>query len=96
MIRDTEVFGVNILSDHQEEVARAFALPGDKTFEDVPHHRGLHGIPLLEGSLVSMGCKTHDVIRAGDHEIFIAEVLTTEIGAGDPLLYFNQSYRTLS
>ncbi|MGI8775710.1 MAG: flavin reductase family protein [Actinomycetota bacterium] len=96
MIHDTEVFGVNILSAHQEAVARAFAIPGDKTFEDVPHHRGPHGIPLLEGSLVSMGCRTHEVIRAGDHEIFIAEVLTTEIGEGDPLLYFDRSYRALS
>lgn len=95
MIHEAGVFGVNILSRDQEDVARAFALPGDKDFEALPHHAGENGAPLLDHSLVSMSCRTTEVVGAGDHELFIAEVLSADEGEGDPLLYFDRSYRSL-
>lgn len=96
MIHKAGTFAVNVLSEEQEHIARVFASPGDKTFEGCAYHLGQANAPLLDGSLVSMTCRTTEVVTAGDHELFIAEVLTTEEGEGRPLLYFDRAYRSLA
>lgn len=95
MIHKAGTFAVNILGEEQEHIARVFASPGDKTFEGCAYHLGQAKAPLLDGSLVSMTCRTTEVVTAGDHELFIAEVLTTEEREGRPLLYFDRAYRSL-
>ena len=89
-------FAVNILSAEQERIAKTFALSGDKNLEEVPHHLDAHGSPLFDESIACLSCRTTDVTEAGDHGIFVAEVLSVETRPGRPLVYFARNYQTLS
>ena len=95
MVVEAEAFAVNILSREQEAIARSFAKSGPKSFEEIPHHTGPSGAPFLEGALASLGCCTREVVEAGDHDLFIAEVASAEFRDGEPLLYFDRDYRSI-
>lgn len=95
MVVESEAFAVNILSREQESIARSFAQSGPKSFEGIPHHIGPSGAPFLEGALASLGCCTTEVVEAGDHDLFIAEVTSCESHEGEPLLYFDRDYRSI-
>jgi flavin reductase (DIM6/NTAB) family NADH-FMN oxidoreductase RutF len=43
-----------------------------------------------------MSCKLSASHPAGDHTIFIGEVLDAEIHEGEPLLYFRGEYRKIA
>jgi flavin reductase (DIM6/NTAB) family NADH-FMN oxidoreductase RutF len=93
LILGTGVFAVNILRDTQEPVAKSFSVSGRKDFETIPHSLDASGAPLLDAALAHLSCTTTQVIEAGDHDLFIAEVTATTTSPGEPLLYFNQGYR---
>ena len=95
MVVEAETFAVNILSREQESIARSFAQSGSKSFEGIPHRIGPSGAPVLEGALASLGCCTTEVVEAGDHDLFIAEVTSCESRDGEPLLYFDRAYRSI-
>jgi flavin reductase (DIM6/NTAB) family NADH-FMN oxidoreductase RutF len=95
MIIGAEAFAVNILSREQEDIARSFSKAGVKSFEGIPHHMGPSGAPFLEGALASLACCTKEVVEAGDHDLFIAEVACVEVHDGEPLLYYDRDYRSI-
>lgn len=95
MVVEAEAFAVNVLSREQEPIARSFAESGPKSFEGIPHHIGPSGAPFLQGALASLGCCTTEVVEAGDHDLFIAEVTSCEFRDGEPLLYFDRNYRSI-
>jgi flavin reductase (DIM6/NTAB) family NADH-FMN oxidoreductase RutF len=97
-ITRNECFAVNILKADQEPVSRYFASRdrprGQDAFRDVPHRRGISGSPIIEGAAAYMDCRLHADHSAGDHEIFIGEVL--ELGwdpEGDPLVFHGGGYK---
>ena len=49
---------------------------------------GASGVPVLDGCLANMECSVVQTIEAGDHAIFIAEVIHVRCREGKPLLYF--------
>lgn len=89
-------FVVNILNESQDELARRFATKGEKTLEDIPHRLVEGGIPALEGAISTIVCSTVNVTDGGDHEVFLASVLETWTAPGQPLVYYNRDYRSLS
>jgi flavin reductase len=107
VIKDTEgsaniaangIFAVNILGDQQEPISRYFAGKerprGMHAFKDVPHSVAVTGAPVIDGNAAYLDCRlaaTHD---AGDHLIFVGEVLA--IGSDPavrPLLFHGGKYR---
>jgi flavin reductase (DIM6/NTAB) family NADH-FMN oxidoreductase RutF len=95
------VFAVNILSVDQEPLSRYFASrdrpKGLDAFRDVPHRFAASGAPILEGSAAFMDCRLHTTYEAGDHLIFIGEVLELEVqDVGAPLVFHGGGYRLLS
>jgi flavin reductase (DIM6/NTAB) family NADH-FMN oxidoreductase RutF len=95
------VFAVNILGADQEPLSRYFSSrdrpKGRDAFREVPHRIAASGSPVLEGSAAFMDCRLHATHEAGDHLIFIGEVL--EIGlqeGGVPLLFHGGGYRELA
>jgi flavin reductase (DIM6/NTAB) family NADH-FMN oxidoreductase RutF len=100
MVKEKRRFGVNILREEQQPISRYFAQPEEKPAIEAQlgiHYRWTEtGIPLLEDALVHITCGVVASYIAGDHTIFIAEVETTEILGGEPLLYFRGAYRRLS
>ena len=81
-------WGVSFLAAHQEELSRRFAVHGrdiDTSLDGVDTHDGaVTGVPLVDGSLVTLECRTTASHDGGDHTIVVGEVVALEVGA-DPL-----------
>ena len=65
-------------------------------FANVTWHKGDLGLPVLDEALASMECTVVQQVRAGTHWIVIGEIQSTQCRTGDPLLYFNSSYRNVA
>src|SRR3954452_6072665 len=92
------VFAVNILAAEQEPLSRYFSSKdrprGRDAFRDVSHRTGPSGSPLLDGVAASLDCNLHETHAAGDHKIFIGEVLALEVNPEvTPLLFHGGGYR---
>jgi flavin reductase (DIM6/NTAB) family NADH-FMN oxidoreductase RutF len=99
-ISSNGVFAVNILSAEQEPLSRYFASrdrpKGRDAFRDVPHRIGESGAPIIEGVAAYLDCRLHSSHEAGDHLVFIGEVLELEVrDAGPPLVFHGGQYREL-
>jgi flavin reductase (DIM6/NTAB) family NADH-FMN oxidoreductase RutF len=99
-ISSNGVFAVNILSADQEPLSRYFASrdrpKGRDAFRDVPHRIGESGSPIIEGVAGFLDCRLHASHVAGDHLIFIGEVLELEVrDAGPPLVFHGGQYREM-
>jgi len=85
-------FAVNILRAQQEPLSRYFASRdrprGRDAFSEVSHRSAASGSPILDGAIGYLDCRLHARHEAGDHEIFIGEVLELEYDPdGEPLLF---------
>ncbi|HEX2050559.1 MAG TPA: flavin reductase family protein [Actinomycetota bacterium] len=89
-------FVVNVLTSQQEDVARAFAVHGAKSFDGLGPRRGVGGAPLLDGALAWIECEVSEVVRAGDHDVVFGTVVACDARSGRPLLYFDRGYRSLA
>ena len=95
-------FAINILSDAQELVARRFArqvaAPSDP-FADLAYHAKATGAPVLDDCIAFLDCRVVAAHDAGDHTIFVGEVLALGFGASreaNPLLWLDGTYETLA
>jgi flavin reductase (DIM6/NTAB) family NADH-FMN oxidoreductase RutF len=107
VIRDTEgsrniasngIFAVNVLGEPQEPISRYFSgrerPRGLEAFKDIPHREAVTGAPVIDGAAAFLDCRlaaTHD---AGDHHIFVGEVVA--LGHDPevrPLLFHGGRYR---
>lgn len=86
-------WGVSILDAAQRPHAvwlstRGRPLHGQ--LDRVPHHRHESGVPLLDGSLATIVCRTVDTLVSGDHTIVVGDVLSLQIAEqpGEALVYF--------
>jgi flavin reductase (DIM6/NTAB) family NADH-FMN oxidoreductase RutF/ubiquinone/menaquinone biosynthesis C-methylase UbiE len=98
-VRESGVFAVNILREQQREVSDLFAGKGTDverlmllTESDVAET----GSPILRDVLGFMDCKVTQVHDAGDHVIYVGQVVAASRGeAGAPLLYYRGTYQVL-
>jgi flavin reductase (DIM6/NTAB) family NADH-FMN oxidoreductase RutF len=93
-------WAATVLCDRQRALAGRFAAAGRPSarllIAAAPHHRGrLSGALIIEGGLAALECETRQRIEAGDHVLFVAEVLAVDYVAekGDPLIRVNRRYR---
>lgn len=99
LIAEGGVFAVNLLADDQWELSNRFATQGNEAvrFEGLPCRRGPSGAPWLPDTLAVLDCRvvaTHD---AGDHVIYVGEVLAAEVDPSrEPLVYYEAGYRLLA
>lgn len=86
--RNSEFFAIHILSAHQEDLAMTFAgrCSGDK-FDGLHVSEGRGGVPLFDECAAHFECKTRDAIDAGDHVIFLGEVVCFERCDKEALLF---------
>ena len=88
-------FAVNILSESQRDLSVTFACKPEGRFESVDWFTKSNGAPLLRGCIANLECRLSSIIEAGDHAIFLGEVIHAESHGGRPLLYFNRDYRAM-
>jgi flavin reductase (DIM6/NTAB) family NADH-FMN oxidoreductase RutF len=91
----TRLFGVSVLAEHQREVSQRFATLGPAK-NDFDFAQGPRGTPLVPGALAQIECRLHTVHEAGDHQIYVGEVLSLRVNPGRPLLYHASGYRRLA
>ena len=91
-----ETFGVSILERGQEALARHFADTDAVRFGSVAVTRGnLTGVALMNDALAWLECRVVDRHLAGDHTLYIGEVLSADARADHPLLYYRGGYAEL-
>jgi flavin reductase (DIM6/NTAB) family NADH-FMN oxidoreductase RutF len=100
-IQQNGCFAVNILHLDQEPLSRYFASrdrpKGRDAFREVPHRTAASGSPILEGAICYLDCRLHADHDAGDHQIFIGEVLDLDFDPeGKPLLFHSGRYKLVS
>jgi flavin reductase (DIM6/NTAB) family NADH-FMN oxidoreductase RutF len=78
LLKETGRYGVSLLGERLEREARRFAgmpVPG---YEPPPVFDDHLGIPILRESLAWLVATVVDVHRAGDHTLFVGEILDME------------------
>ncbi|UJF24979.1 flavin reductase family protein [Suttonella sp. R2A3] len=82
--------GLSILSAEQTDIAYRFAGPDRTNLESIIHQRNEQSCPMIEHAQATMLLKIREQIAQGDHDIFIAEVISSEVDTSrQPLLYYN-------
>lgn len=82
-----ERYAVNVLSSEQADLARRFSRPHTDRFAGVAHRLGWSDAPLIDGCVAWIECRHHGRHAAGDHVVFVGEVVTVERARGDALLF---------
>jgi flavin reductase (DIM6/NTAB) family NADH-FMN oxidoreductase RutF len=96
IFRASQYFGINVLSEDQRELSERFARKNEDRFNGLAWHRGKSGVPLLPGVLASIECAIDRRVVAGDHDIFVGEMVSAHVADGAPLIHFASRYRTLA
>ena len=95
-LRRAPAFSINFLAEDQSTVAEKFAEPGlsmEERLSSVEYFLGKTGCPLFRHSLAVMECRIAGTYTAGDHDIFLGEILSGEVDPQPkPLLYFRGSF----
>ncbi|MEG0822782.1 MAG: flavin reductase family protein [Burkholderiaceae bacterium] len=85
-------FVVHVLGVDQLELARRFSTRGVDKFGATAWAPSAKGLPLIEGCVASFECHTVGRHRAGDHTIFVGEVLEFHAPGGTPLIFHSGRY----
>lgn len=86
-------FCVNILSEQQEALSRAFAGRPPDRFRGVGWRPGPSGAPILADVLAWIDCSVDAEHDAGDHIIVVGRVRELDVGhEGRPLVFYRGGY----
>jgi 3-hydroxy-9,10-secoandrosta-1,3,5(10)-triene-9,17-dione monooxygenase reductase component len=95
-VQAADRFGVSVLHDGQEPVARSFATkaPVAEKWAGVAWS-DRDGVPAIDDALAFISCDLQDVVAAGDHVIVTGAVRDLETGEGTPLVFHAGEFRPL-
>ena len=96
-VRESERFGINMLSAGQEDVSRLFATKKsqEEKFAEIDHHL-VQGVPVIDDCLAYLVCGLDSELRRGDHVIAIGQVLESGVDEdASPLLFYRAEYLRL-
>ncbi len=89
-INQSGKFSVSILSEKQQEMSMYFA--GQiKEKRDIDF-KWVNGIPVLKDSLANIICNVYASHQAGDHTLYIGEVIDLQLVEGTPLAFYKGKY----
>ena len=97
-LRDAGRFAVSLLAGDQEGIAQHFArnAPPIALWEGIPTRESELPEPLVEDALAWLSCRVAGEHPAGDHTVFVGEVVSIELGrAGPALVYVGGGYASL-
>jgi|WetSurMetagenome_2_1015567.scaffolds.fasta_scaffold144198_3 flavin reductase (DIM6/NTAB) family NADH-FMN oxidoreductase RutF len=95
LIRKSRSFCLNILADDQVPMAKKFGFVSGRNvdkFEGVPHRTAKTGSPVIEGAAGWLDCRLVGEAEAGDHTIFIGEVVDAGCSKKTPLVSRTEDY----
>jgi 3-hydroxy-9,10-secoandrosta-1,3,5(10)-triene-9,17-dione monooxygenase reductase component len=88
-------FAVNVLAENQVDLSRRFASPVLDKFAEGQWAEGLGGAPVLAGCAAVFECEQVSFQVAGDHVLFIGQVLRVSEAPIMPLVFQSGHYRML-
>ncbi|WP_062106295.1 flavin reductase family protein [Bacillus niameyensis] len=83
----TGKFAINILSSKQADICALFARKGNDRFQNCQWESSSLNLPIISGAASVLQCRTYKTVEAGDHTIFIGEVIDIHHENIAPLLY---------
>ncbi|MFY9589412.1 flavin reductase family protein [Rickettsia endosymbiont of Halotydeus destructor] len=94
---NSDKFAVSILAENQIDISKHFSRHQSDKFLNISYTQGEYSeCPLIDGATCHIECQKVTSYNAGDHIIFIGEVIHTAIkNDSNPLLYFLKSYKEL-
>ena len=98
LLTQAGAFALSLLTGDQEALAQHFArgVPPIAMWEGIEWRSGATGAPLLDRSLGWVECRVADRHPAGDHTLFVGDVVSSEHGRNAPaLVYVDGGYRIL-
>lgn len=94
--KNADKFAVNILAGDQKEACWTFASSKEKDrFAKVSWEMSDHQLPILNNVFGAFECKKVNEIDAGDHIIFIGEVINIKKNDVVPMLYYKRNIGTV-
>ncbi len=98
LIQKGRTFAVSILAQGQEDLSTRFASKEeeDRRFEGLECTVGPTGCPRIPGAVATLDCRVVQEEEAGDHIIYVGEVVDTTVTDRDPLVYHHGAYRELA
>lgn len=88
-------FAVNVLTEAQVGLSRRFASGAEDRFAEGGWSDGAGHAPVLAGCAAVFECSLHSQQTAGDHVLFIGQVLQMHEAALPPLVFQAGHYRLL-
>jgi flavin reductase (DIM6/NTAB) family NADH-FMN oxidoreductase RutF len=97
LIKEAGYFAINTLSEEQTDLAKHFGFKsGRKTdkFEGISYSDAPNGSPVLDKALAFFECRLVDTFKAGDHTLFVGEVISDRLLNEDknPLIFHWEDY----
>lgn len=92
------VFALNVLANDQAALSEWFASKRTEArrFAGVEYETGVTGAPLLAGTVATLDCLVRAAHEAGDHVIYVGEVVDLRSSEREPLVYWGGAYRGLT
>jgi flavin reductase (DIM6/NTAB) family NADH-FMN oxidoreductase RutF len=97
LIREAGVFAVSILAQGQEALSDRFASKKEepRRFDGLDCRLGATGCPHLPAAAATLDCRVFRSVDAGDHVIYLGEVIDSSMTEQPPLLYYRGRYRSI-
>lgn len=93
--RTHDHFAVNILAEDHAHLCRQFAVASDNKFKGVETVPGRGGVPLIQGVVAHLECRTFARYPGGDHEIYLGEVVSMRCEDRAPLVRHGGAFKRL-
>jgi flavin reductase (DIM6/NTAB) family NADH-FMN oxidoreductase RutF len=97
LIKESGYFAINVLDEETMNYGAVFGFKSGRKadkFQNISHFDAPDGSPVLNDALAYFECKVADILRAGDHNLFIGEVVAAKLLKGDkePLIFHWDDY----
>jgi len=89
LIARSKVFAVNLLPKDRADIAERFFTPAQRLGSVPPladYAPGTTGAPLLDDAIASLECRMIQAVEAGDHTLFIGQVVAGHLSSDEPPL----------
>jgi flavin reductase (DIM6/NTAB) family NADH-FMN oxidoreductase RutF len=100
LIKSSGVFAVNLLNEHQEDLAIRFARPKQQTgevFEGIGYRTEATGSPILDGCVAFFDCEVEGSYPFGNYDIITGQAQTGGLGASnEPLVFYGGRFVRLA
>ena len=98
IFREAKSFAINVLAEDQDHLSQRFATSSIlKKFENVSWSTGYSLLPLIDDCVARFHCDVSAQHDAGDHIIFLGQVVKYEmVREGDPLVFYKGAYAMLT